>query len=83
MSVGHIAREFEAVGMATVVIAVKSFEPRVRMMSLPRVLLTSHLLGRPLGNPFDEKGQADILKQAIDLLENATANGTVVDYQDR
>ncbi len=83
MSVGHIAREFEAAGMATVVIAVKSFESRVRMMSLPRVLLTPHLLGRPMGNPFDEKGQTDLLKQAIDLFESATANGTVVDYQDR
>ncbi|MCF6248846.1 MAG: hypothetical protein L3J69_16035 [Desulfobacula sp.] len=80
MSVGHAAREFEAAGIATVIIAVKSFETRMKMMSLPRVLLTPHLLGRPMGNPFDETGRISILNRAIDLLETAKNNGTIVDY---
>jgi len=80
MSVGHVARAFEDAKIATVVIAVKSFEPRMRMMSLPRVLLTPHLLGRPLGSPFDEKLQIKILKAALQLLETAKVNGTIQDY---
>ncbi len=80
MSVGHAAREFEAAGIATVIIAVKSFETRIKMMSLPRVFLTQELLGRPMGSPFDETGQLGILDRAIDLLETAEKNGTIVDY---
>lgn len=81
MSVGHIARELESSGIATVVVAVKSFETRIRMMSLPRVLLTAHLLGRPMGSPFDRAGQDDILRKALSLLESATANATVKEYE--
>ena len=80
MSVGHIARELESDGIATVVIAVKSFETRMKMMSLPRVLLTPYLLGRPMGRPFDRAGQLGILQQAVDLLENAAGNGMVKEY---
>jgi hypothetical protein len=80
MSVGHVARAFEEAKIATVVIAVKSFEARMRMMSLPRVLLTPQLLGRPLGSPFDEKLQINILSTAIQLLETANQNGTIQDY---
>lgn len=80
MSVGHVARALEAAKIATVVIAVKSFETRMRMMSLPRVLLTPELLGRPLGRPFDETGQTAILRKAIELLASAKGNGTIVDF---
>jgi len=80
MSVGHVARAFEEAKIATVVIAVKSFETRMKMMSLPRVLLTPQLLGRPLGSPFDEQQQIKILKSAVKLLETAGRNGTVQDY---
>ena len=80
MSVGHVARALEEVGIATVVIAVKSFETRMRMMSLPRVLLTPQLLGRPMGRPFDEKTQTNILRAALQLLEKADQNGTVQYY---
>lgn len=79
MSVGHIARAFETAGIATVVIAVKSFETRMRMMSLPRVLLTPELLGRPLGNPLDGQQHKAIIKQALTLLERAEKNGTLAD----
>ncbi len=77
MSVGHIARTFEAAGIATVVIAVKSFETRMKMMATPRVLLTPELVGRPLGDPFDKTGQKSILKQALALLKSASKNGTI------
>ena len=77
MSVGHVARAFEDADIATVIIAVKSFETRMKMMSLPRVLLTPQLLGRPLGNPFDEQQHTKILNSAIKMLETAEQNGTI------
>ena len=80
MSVGHVARAFEDADIATVIIAVKSFETRMKMMSLPRVLLTPQLLGRPLGNPFDEQQHAEILNSAIRMLETAEQNGTIRDF---
>lgn len=80
MSVGHVARALEEAGIATVVIAVKSFETRMRMMSLPRVLLTPQLMGRPLGSPFDDQLQIWIVKSALQLLETADGNGTISDY---
>ncbi len=80
MSVGHVARALEEAKISTVVIAVKSFESRVRMMSLPRTLLTPNLLGRPLGRPNDDEEQINILKAAFKLLESATENSSVVDY---
>ncbi|NOX33305.1 MAG: hypothetical protein GXP56_06150 [Deltaproteobacteria bacterium] len=80
MSVGHVARALEEAKIATVIVAVKSFEARMRMMSLPRVLLTPQLMGRPIGGPFDEKLQVKIIKAAIQLLETADRNGIVQDY---
>ena len=80
MSVGHVARALEEAGIATVVIAVKSFKTRMRMMSLPRVLLTPEPTGRPLGSPFDDQLQIRIVKSALQLLETADGNGTISDY---
>lgn len=79
MSVGHIARGLEEAGMPTVIVAVKSFRTRMEMMSLPRVLLTNNLLGRVLGNPFDEDSQKKVLRQALSLLREATKNGTIAE----
>jgi len=77
MSVGHVARAFEAAGIPTVVIAIKSFENRMRSMALPRVVLTRELLGRPLGRPFDKVRQTRVLTAALELLEAAKANATI------
>lgn len=64
--------------MPTVVIAVRAFESRLRAMTLPRVVLTPHLMGRPLGAPGDSEGQRATLRVALDLLEHATEPGTIV-----
>ncbi len=77
MSVGHVARLLEEAGIATVIIAVRAFEVRMRMMTLPRVLLTPHLMGRPLGPPGNEARQLETIAAALKLLEGATAAGTV------
>lgn len=65
--------------MATVVVAVRAFESRLRAMRLPRVLLTPHLMGRPLGAPGDSARQRATLLTALRLLERATESGTVVE----
>ena len=77
MSVGHVARLFESAGIATVIIAVEAFENRMRMMSLPRVLLTPFLLGRPIGPPEDRETHQTVIEAALDLLETADSNGSI------
>jgi hypothetical protein len=67
----------EDAGIATVIIAVRAFEVRMRMMTLPRVLLTPHLMGRPFGPPGNEARQLETINAAINLLETAAAAGTI------
>ena len=80
MSVGHVARLLEAAGIATVIVAAAAFRPRMECMALPRLLLTPHLMGRPLGLVGDAAGQRRVLEAAFELLERAKVGGTVVDY---
>ena len=77
MSVGHVARLLEESGISTVVIAVRAFRLRLEMMTLPRVLITPHLMGRPLGAPGDKKRQTEILRAALALLQEADKVGTL------
>ena len=63
------------------IIAVKSFEPRMKMMHLPRVLLTPNLLGRPLGSPGDSKTQRNIILTALKMLENTKNGGEILDFK--
>jgi len=79
VSVGHVARLLEAAGIATVVIAVAAFHDRLQAMSLPRLVVTPHLMGRPLGMPGDWERQRASLLAAFDLLENAGQGKTVVE----
>ncbi len=77
MSVGHVARLLEAAGIATVIIAVAAFQDRLAAMSLPRVVLTPFLMGRPLGMPHNSEQQRGILVAALHLLESATQAQTI------
>jgi len=70
----------EQAGIATVVIAVRAFRSRFEEMQVARALITPYIMGRPLGFPGDIDGQRAILLAAIDLLDNATSGGTIVDY---
>jgi len=70
----------EQAGIATVVIAVRAFRSRFEEMQVARALITPYIMGRPLGIPGDIDGQRAILLAAIDLLNNATSGGTIVDY---
>lgn len=77
MSVGHVARELEAAGIPTVIIAATVFRPRLEAMALPRLVLTPFPMGRPLGAPHNIAGQYKTLQTALNLLETAQGNGTV------
>lgn len=78
MSVGHVARLMEAGGIATVIVASRVFQAQLKIMHLPRVLLTPHVMGRPLGPPGDRKRHHEVLSAALTLLETASEAGTVV-----
>ena len=78
MSVGHVARLLEEAGIASVVISAAAFRDRLEAMHLPRLVLTPHLMGRPVGMPGNQERQREVLSVALDLLENAEEAGTVV-----
>ncbi len=73
MSVGHIARALEAAGIPTVTIFVQAFRHHAERMQLPRVLITPHIMGRPLGAPNDPERQREVVEAALALLEEANA----------
>ena len=78
MSVGHVSREFEAAGIPTVVIAVRSFEKRLDSFCLPRLLLTDELMGRPMGGPHDTDRHLKVLERALEMLGTATGRTKVL-----
>jgi hypothetical protein len=81
VSVGHVARLLEGAGIATVIIAVRSFRTRLEQLVLPRVVLTPHPLGRPLGPPGESEQQLKVLQAGLDLLENAKQGGVMVELE--
>ncbi len=82
VSVGHIARVFEAAGIATVVVGIQAFRQRLQAMTLPRTLITPHLMGRPLGMPGDNARQHLTVTTALSLLEEAERVGTVANLSE-
>ena len=73
---GHIARLLEAAGIATVIVGIRAFRPRLEVMTLPRVLVTPHLMGRTMGAPGDRDRQRSTVEAALKLLEEAERAGT-------
>ena len=78
---GHVARLLEEAGIASVIISVKAFEKRLAAMTLPRVLLTPFVMGRPVGPPNDSQTQMAVLKAALSLLTKAKKPGTLEDFE--
>lgn len=77
MSVGHVQRAIEEAGIATVSIYVRAFRHVVEEMKLPRTVVVSHPMGRPLGAPGDVGRHAEVLDAALGLLETATEGMTL------
>ena len=78
MSVGHLARLIEEAGIPTVAIYVRAFAPVAERMRLPRVLVTNHPVGRPVGAPGDVEGQRKVVNRALGLLESASSPSILV-----
>lgn len=76
---GHLARLLEKGGIATVVIAARPFRRRLLAMSLPRLVLTPHPMGRVLGAPGDAERQRTVLSAALELLETASEGGALLE----
>ena len=79
MSVGHVARVFEERGIATVAVFIAAFAHYAGQMRLPRVVVTPHPMGRPLGPPGDAATQRAVLEAALQLVDRATDPGAVVE----
>ena len=79
VSVGHVARLLEEGGIATVTIGIRAFRPRLEAMTLPRGLITPHLMGRTLGAPGDRYRQREAVVAALELLEAAEQPRTFVE----
>ena len=71
---------FESAGLPTVVPLVRPFRPRAEQMALPRVLVTRHIMGRPLGAPHDAERQREVIVAALKLLESAPAGGAIEEF---
>lgn len=74
---GLVQRAIEAEGIPTISISLnRTITEQVRP---PRVLLVGFPLGHPMGNPFDEKLQRQVLMDGLKYLKEIVKPGTIVD----
>ena len=78
VSVGHIARIFESVGLPTITFGVRAFKSKMAPMRIPRLVITPELMGKTLGMPNDVTVQRKYLEIGLDLLENASRGNSMV-----
>jgi hypothetical protein len=71
VTVGHVARAIEAIGIPTVCVYIEAFRPDAELLKPARTLLTSNLMGRPLGLPHRREQQMAVIRDALYLLETA------------
>jgi hypothetical protein len=67
----------EDAGIGTIIIATIAFRKRLEAMKPPRVLLTRHPMGRPIGPPGNPERQSEVIQAALEVLQTAEAAGTV------
>jgi hypothetical protein len=77
VTVGHVARSIEAVGIPTVSIYIEAFRPDAQLIKPARTLITPHLMGRPLGLPHRRDQQLAVIYSALHLLETAQRAPTI------
>lgn len=71
MTVGHVARVIEAIGIPTVCVYIEAFRPDAELLKPARTLVTPNLMGRPLGLPHRREQQMAVIRDALHLLETA------------
>jgi hypothetical protein len=77
VTVGHVARAIEAIGIPTVCVYIEAFRPDAELLKPARTLITPHLMGRPLGLPHRYHQQRAVIKAALRLLATADHAPTV------
>lgn len=80
VSVGHVARALEEAGIATVVIYIRAFRHLAAAMTIPRTLVTPHLMGRTIGPPGAVKTHRDVVEAALRLTQSAMNPGAIVEF---
>ena len=74
---GLIQRAIEEEGIPTISVSLnRTITERVKP---PRALLVGFALGHPMGNPFDEELQRQILFAGLKYLKEIDEPGTIVD----
>jgi hypothetical protein len=81
VSVGHVARAIEEAGVPTVAVFIRAFRHVAQAMTLPRVLITPHLMGRTIGPPGARERQREVVTAALRLASEATGPGTMVTFE--
>ena len=81
MTVGHVARAIEAIGIPTVCLYIEAFRPDAELLKPARTLVTPHLMGRPLGSPRRRDLQLAVIRAALRLLETAEFAPTIETFQ--
>jgi hypothetical protein len=73
VSVGHVQRAIESIGIPTVGVYVSAFGHVPAQMGVARALITRHPMGRPIGAPGDSERHLAVVRHALSLL--ATGDG--------
>lgn len=71
MSVGHVSRALEGAGIPTTAVFVRAFRHVADEMRLPRVVVTRHPMGRPLGGAGDHVRHRRVTMAALELFDSA------------
>jgi hypothetical protein len=71
VTVSHVARAIEAIGIPTVTIYIEAFLPDAQLLKPARALVTANLMGRPLGLPHQREQQTAVIRAALEMLEIA------------
>lgn len=73
---GLVARFLEERGIATIVLT--STPEYNREIGFPRIAAIQYPYGRPIGQVQDRSGQRDVLLKTLEVLQQATMPGSVV-----
>ena len=68
MSVGHVQRAIESIGIPTVGVYVSAFGHVPAQMGVARALITPNPMGRPMGAPGDAERHLAVARHALTLL---------------
>jgi hypothetical protein len=82
VSVGHLARAIEAVGIPTVCVYVQAFAHQAVALQVPRALVTPFPMGRNLGLPGNVAQQMRVIRSALALLEQSDSVSRVVPFSE-